>query len=113
MQQAAGRNNSTSKQSELQVRLCILLAQDAISCRMSIMLTKVTKRGQVSVPADVRKKLQIGPGTRLQWIIEGSTARVIPLPADPLRAFRGSGRKGLVKILLDDRRSDRRQEEAG
>jgi AbrB family looped-hinge helix DNA binding protein len=80
---------------------------------MSIMLTKVTKRGQVSVPADVRKKLQIGPDTRLQWIVEGSTARVIPLPADPLKAFRGSGRKGLVKILLDDRRSGRRQEEAG
>jgi AbrB family looped-hinge helix DNA binding protein len=80
---------------------------------MSIMLTKVTKRGQVSVPADVRKKLQIGPDTRLQWIVEGSTARVIPLPADPLKAFRGSGRKGLVKILLNDRRSDWRQEEAG
>jgi AbrB family looped-hinge helix DNA binding protein len=74
------------------------------------MRTKVTKRGQISVPSKIRKQLQIGPDTMLEWVVEGSTARVIPVPADPVRAFRGSGKKGLVKQLLKDRRRDRLRE---
>jgi len=76
------------------------------------MRTRVTKRGQVSVPSEVRKKLQIGPNTKLEWVVEGATARVIPLPSDPLRAFRGSGKGGAVKRLLKDRRRDRQRENA-
>jgi len=76
------------------------------------MKTKVTKRGQVSVPSKVRKELHIGPNTTVEWVIEGATARVIPIPEDPIRAFRGSGKKGLVKQLLQDRRRDRQREDA-
>ncbi|MBI2988900.1 MAG: AbrB/MazE/SpoVT family DNA-binding domain-containing protein [Deltaproteobacteria bacterium] len=76
------------------------------------MRTKVTKRGQVSVPSQVRKKLKIGPDTELEWMVEGATVRVIPLPSDPIRAFRGSGKKGMVKRLLRDRRRDRHREDA-
>lgn len=76
------------------------------------MRTRVTKRGQVSVPSEVRRKLHIGPDTTLEWVVEGATARVIPIPADPVRAFRGSGRKGLVKQLLEERRRDRQREDA-
>ena len=76
------------------------------------MRTKVTKRGQVSVPAEVRRKLHIGPDTKLEWLVEGSTARVIPLPADAARAFRGSGKKGAVQRLLRERRRDRQRENA-
>jgi len=74
--------------------------------------TKVTKRGQVSVPAEVRKKLQIGPSTELEWVVEGTTVRVIPLPVDPVKAFRGSGKKGMVQRLLRERRLDRQRENA-
>lgn len=76
------------------------------------MRTKVSKRGQVSVPSEIRKKLNIGPDTTLEWVVEGATARVIPVPADPVRAFRGSGNKGLVKQLLRERRQDRKREDA-
>lgn len=76
------------------------------------MRTRVTKRGQVSVPSEVRKKLKIGPNTKLEWVVEGNTARVIPIPPDPLRAFRGSGKKGMVKRLLRDRRLDQQRENA-
>lgn len=79
-------------------------------CKNEIMRTKMTKRGQVSVPSEVRKKLKLGPNTTLEWIIEGNTARVIPLPSDPVGAFRGSGKKGMVKRLLQERRQDRQQE---
>ncbi len=76
------------------------------------MRTKLTKRGQVSVPSEVRKKLKIGPETRLEWVVEGNTARVIPIPADPLNAFRGSGKKGTLKRLLKERRQDQKREDA-
>ncbi|MBX3026530.1 AbrB/MazE/SpoVT family DNA-binding domain-containing protein [bacterium] len=71
------------------------------------MRTKVTTRGQVSIPAPIRRQLNIKAETTLEWIVEGATARVIPLPDDPLAAFRGSGRGGTVKQLLGDRRRDR------
>lgn len=74
------------------------------------MRTRVTNRGQVSVPSEVRRRLKIKPNTTLEWIVEGNTARIIPLPEDPVAAFRGSGRKGLVKHLLQERRRDRRNE---
>jgi len=76
------------------------------------MRTKMSKRGQISVPSVVRKQLHIGPNTTLEWVIEGATARVIPVPEDPIHAFRGSGKKGLVKRLLRERRRDRQREDA-
>ena len=30
--------------------------------------TTVTERGQVSVPAEIRKRLKLVPGTRLRWV---------------------------------------------
>ena len=76
------------------------------------MRTTVSKRGQISVPSEVRKRLGIGPDTTLEWVIEGKTARVIPIPSDPIKAFRGSGKKGLVNRLLKERRREREREDA-
>ena len=76
------------------------------------MRTTVSKRGQVSVPSRVRKELSIGPDTTVEWVIEGTTARIIPIPTDPISAFRGSGKKGAVRRLLKDRRQDRQREDA-
>lgn len=74
------------------------------------MRTRVTTRGQVSIPAEVRKQLHIKPETQLEWIVEGSTVRVIPIPDDPIAALRGSGKKGDVRRLLADRQRDRRRD---
>jgi AbrB family looped-hinge helix DNA binding protein len=71
------------------------------------MRTKVTTRGQVSIPSRIREQLGLGPETVVEWVVEGDTLRVIPIPADPIRALRGSGRKGAVGRLLADRRRDR------
>ena len=34
---------------------------------MSIAQSKITTQGQISVPAEVRKKLGVGPGSILEW----------------------------------------------
>ena len=73
------------------------------------MRTKVTERGQVSIPVEIRRKLGITAKTSLEWILEGNAARVIPIPDDPIAALRGSGPRGAVRRLLADRRRDARR----
>ncbi|MGN6730352.1 MAG: AbrB/MazE/SpoVT family DNA-binding domain-containing protein, partial [Candidatus Binatia bacterium] len=34
---------------------------------MALAQSKVTAQGQISVPAEVRRKLGIGPGSVLEW----------------------------------------------
>ena len=34
---------------------------------MTIARSKVTAQGQISVPADVRRRLGVGPGSLLEW----------------------------------------------
>ena len=38
---------------------------------MPIAQSKLTSQGQISVPADVRRKLGVGPGSVLEWDEEG------------------------------------------
>ena len=40
---------------------------------MSRPQSRVTAQGQISVPAEVRRKLGIGPGSVLEWNEEGET----------------------------------------
>ena len=35
---------------------------------MAIAQSKVTAQGQISVPAEIRKKLGLGPGSILEWV---------------------------------------------
>lgn len=71
------------------------------------MQTAVTKRGQTVIPALLRKRYKIDEGTQLVWLDDGETIRVVPVPADSLRALRGRGRgEGLTEKLLAERRQD-------
>ncbi len=38
---------------------------------MPIAHSKVTAQGQISIPADVRRKLGVGPGSVLEWEEDG------------------------------------------
>jgi AbrB family looped-hinge helix DNA binding protein len=45
---------------------------------MAIAHSKITAQGQISVPADVRRKLGIGPGSVLEWEEDGGKMVVRP-----------------------------------
>jgi antitoxin PrlF len=47
-----------------------------VSKRMALAQSKVTAQGQISVPAEVRRKLGIGPGSVLEWAEEGDAVVV-------------------------------------
>ncbi len=55
---------------------------------MKTLLTKVTERGQASIPAFIRETLNLEPGCSLSWqIAEGGRAiLVMPMPAVRPRA---------------------------
>jgi len=75
------------------------------------METTVTKRGQTVVPAEIRRRHGIGAGQRLVWLDDGRTIKVVPVPADPLKALRGRGRgERLGEKLLADRQEDKRRD---
>ncbi len=76
------------------------------------MKAKVTARGQVSIPAEIRRKFNIEPESSIEWIVEGSNIWVIPLPKDPVAAFRGrgSGRYSSER-LVEERRAEKKDED--
>jgi len=65
--------------------------------------SRVTAQGQISVPADVRRKLGIGPGSVLEWEEEGDKVVV-------RRAGRFSS-EDIHRALFGDRTLERRSVE--
>jgi len=75
------------------------------------MKTRVSVRGQVSIPARIRKKFNIEPESQIIWQTEGNTIRVIPIPKDAVTAFRGKGSgKYSTEKMIRDRQDERRKE---
>lgn len=75
------------------------------------MKAKVTARGQVSIPAKIRKMFDIGPESSVEWIVDGDVIKVKPLPKDPVAAFRGRGsRRFSTERLVEERRAETEDE---
>ncbi|MBE0410480.1 MAG: AbrB/MazE/SpoVT family DNA-binding domain-containing protein [Anaerolineales bacterium] len=73
------------------------------------MQTTVSVRGQTVIPREIRKKLDITPATRLEWMVKNGVIIVLPLPPDPVRSSVGilKGRGVSTKDLLTERKIDR------
>lgn len=61
------------------------------------MITRVTGKNQVTVPAELARKEGMRPGTRLEWRTTGQAhvleVRVLPDPASLASYLRGRGNK--------------------
>jgi bifunctional DNA-binding transcriptional regulator/antitoxin component of YhaV-PrlF toxin-antitoxin module len=72
--------------SRLLVALYMMRAHD-IGSHVKAIRTTLTDRGQVSVPAEIRRALKAEPGQTLTWqIVSDHECRVVVEPAAPLGA---------------------------
>ena len=71
------------------------------------MRSTITARGQTVIPADIRRRFNLSPSDRLEWIVENDTIRVVPVREDPIEAFRGRGKGGTTERLLKERADDK------
>lgn len=72
-------------------------------------ILKTTIKGQVIIPADLRKKFNIKKGTRVAVSEgEGNVILLKPVPDDPIEASRGilKGKTSMLKALLKDRHEE-------
>jgi AbrB family looped-hinge helix DNA binding protein len=72
-------------------------------------ISRATFKGQVIIPAPLRKKFNIKKGTRVAIIEgEGNVIIIKPLSDDPIEASRGvlKGKTSMIKSLLKDRREE-------
>jgi AbrB family looped-hinge helix DNA binding protein len=76
------------------------------------MITTVTGKNQITIPAELARELNISPGTRLDWA-KGETGvlivKIIPNRAELARRLAGRGRRHLregsnpIRALVKDR----------
>ena len=72
------------------------------------MESTVTVRGQTAIPAAIRKRYNIKPKTKLEWIDDGHTITVLPIPQDAIKALKGKFKDtDLLKALLESRKEER------
>lgn len=73
---------------------------------MTIVTT--TEKGQVVIPADIRKKHHISKGTKLAILEKDNEIIIRPLFREPVREARGvfKGGKSALQTLLSDREEE-------
>ena len=77
---------------------------------MEKMETCATIKGQVVIPASVRRKLAIKEGTRIQVEINEQTHQIIltPITREYIYSLRGKFKgKGLLKALMEEKKRER------
>jgi len=74
------------------------------------MESTVTVRGQTAIPAAIRRKYNIKAKTKLEWIDDGYTITVLPIPQDSIKALKGKFKDAdLLKSLLESRKEERKR----
>jgi len=74
------------------------------------MTATLSVRGQLVIPAPIRKRWHLKPGTKVEFVDTGSGILLVPIPKDPFAASRGI-LKGILSSadVIAARREDRRR----
>jgi len=78
-----------------------------------MLVVTASSRGQIVIPKEIRKRLNIVAGKRLSVKTEGDQVLLTLLPDDPVEAFCGifKEKSSLTRALTDLREKDKRREE--
>lgn len=78
------------------------------------MTLTISNKGWVVIPADLRKKYNLTPGTEVLIVDYGGVLAIVPAMRDPIKQGRGllKDLPSLTKDLLKEREKERRREEA-
>ena len=76
-------------------------------------IVKISSKGQIVIPKEVRDELGITSGKKLLFRVVGKHAEITPLPDDPVKAMRGilKGGRSMAKELLKERTRDNKIDE--
>jgi len=76
------------------------------------MTVKVSDKGWVVIPAELRKKYDLSPGTEVEVVDYGGVLALVPRLGRPVEEAAGmfAGRGSLTKALLAERQAERRRE---
>jgi len=78
------------------------------------MTLTISNKGWVVIPADLRKKYNLTPGTEVVIVDYGGVLAIVPAMKDPVKQGYGmlKGRPSLTQALLKERAAERKREEA-
>jgi AbrB family looped-hinge helix DNA binding protein len=79
--------------------------------------TIVNGRGQVTIPAELRKQLEIAPGTRVTWREESGRLVLAPMTSRLIKEIRGfqkpkPGEPSMFEELFAERERERQREDS-
>lgn len=78
---------------------------------MEILKSKVTSKGQIVIPKEIRVRYGIKKATIIHWIQKGEGVLMIPDSEDAVISAKGMiPKSGLLKKLLQARQADRLKE---
>ena len=77
------------------------------------MAVKVSQKGWVVIPEELRKKYDLNPGTSLRVVDYGGVLSLVPELDDPIGEAKGmlKGETSLTQALLDERQEEMRREQ--
>ncbi len=78
------------------------------------MTLTISNKGWVVIPAELRKKYNLVPGTEVVIVDYGGVLAIVPAMRDPIKQGRGllKDLPSLTKDLLKEREKERKREEA-
>lgn len=78
------------------------------------MTLTISNKGWVVIPAELRKKYNLTPGTQVVIVDYGGVLAIVPAMKDPIKQGYGmlKGGPSLTQSLLKERAAERKREEA-